>query len=256
MMTRSEQKKDLKRKKLIEAALNLFTSHDLQEVSISDITQEAGIAKGTFYLFFKDKYELRDVVISLESEKLLKTALDRLEQNDIRSFPDAVIFMINQVLEQLTSNPLLLRLIKRNLSAGAFHRQLLEQNDIRSFPDAVIFMINQVLEQLTSNPLLLRLIKRNLSAGAFHRQLRYTAIEGKTDLGSRFVSLAEASGYHYQDPQLVFLMILELTGSLCYSSIVENLPGPIAQVKPGLFDAIRAILDSARRVSPQSPKTE
>ena len=209
MMTRSEQKKDLKRKKLIEAALNLFTSHDLQEVSISDITQEAGIAKGTFYLFFKDKYELRDVVISLESEKLLKTALDRLEQNDIRSFPDAVIFMINQVLEQLTSNPLLLRLIKRNLSAGAFHRQL-----------------------------------------------RYTAIEGKTDLGSRFVSLAEASGYHYQDPQLVFLMILELTGSLCYSSIVENLPGPIAQVKPGLFDAIRAILDSARRVSPQSPKTE
>ncbi len=201
MTTRSEQKKELKRKKLVEAALNQFTSHDLQDVSISDLTKEAGIAKGTFYLFFSDKYELRDVVITLESEKILQTALDRLEQNDIRSFPDAIIYMINQILNQLTTNPVLLRLIKRNLSAGAFHRQL-----------------------------------------------RFTAIEGKTDLGTRFVELAEKSGYHYENPQLVFLMILELTGSMCYSSIVENLPGPIEEVKPGLFDALRAIIESAKRV--------
>lgn len=40
----------------------------------------SGLAKGTFYLYFKDKYNIRDVLIQQESEHLFKNALDELNK--------------------------------------------------------------------------------------------------------------------------------------------------------------------------------
>ena len=37
-----------------------FTSKGIQKTSISDIVEDAGVAKGTFYLYFKDKYDIRN----------------------------------------------------------------------------------------------------------------------------------------------------------------------------------------------------
>lgn len=194
MPTKIQQNKALKQHRLIEAAYDLFTQNDVQEVSIADITNHAGVAKGTFYLFFKDKYDIRDHLIAGESRRLLMHAVEELEKNDFRNLQDAVIFMINQILAQLISNPLLLKLIRRNLSFGLFHKHLAE----------------------------------------------------------RFNALALKCGYHYQQPRIVFSMILELTGSICYSSIVENQPAPIETVKPALFEAIRAILSSAAQIQEPS----
>lgn len=42
------QNKEQKKEKLLEAAFFLFTRKDINEVSISEIAREAGIAKGTF----------------------------------------------------------------------------------------------------------------------------------------------------------------------------------------------------------------
>ncbi|MBF0579414.1 TetR/AcrR family transcriptional regulator [Erysipelotrichaceae bacterium RD49] len=204
MPTKIQQNKALKRHNLIQAAYELFTKHDVQDVSIADITNQAGVAKGTFYLFFKDKYDIRDHLIAAESRKVLMQAIEELEKNDFRNLQDAVVFMINQILNQLISNPLLLKLIRRNLSFGLFHKHLAS-----------------------------------------------TMIEGDIDLAERFNTLALQCGYHYQQPKIVFAMILELTGSICYNSIVENQPAPIETVKPALFEAIRAILATAAQEAPQ-----
>ena len=66
------QNKEQKKEKLLEAAFFLFTRKDINEVSISEIAREAGIAKGTFYLYFKDKYDLRDFLIFTHSKKILE----------------------------------------------------------------------------------------------------------------------------------------------------------------------------------------
>ena len=46
---------------MLSTALHLFSEKGIKKTSIQDIVHDAGIAKGTFYLYFKDKYELQDV---------------------------------------------------------------------------------------------------------------------------------------------------------------------------------------------------
>ena len=53
-----------KENKLMEKALKLFTEKGVNNTSIQDIADEAGVGKGTFYLYFKDKYDIRDKVIA------------------------------------------------------------------------------------------------------------------------------------------------------------------------------------------------
>ena len=59
--------KQEKERKLLSTALHLFSEKGIKKTSIQDIVHDAGIAKGTFYLYFKDKYELQDVLLAKTS---------------------------------------------------------------------------------------------------------------------------------------------------------------------------------------------
>ena len=59
---------------LLDAAYKLFTTQGVNKTSVSEISKESGIAKGTFYLYFKDKYDIRNKLISHESSKLFTAA--------------------------------------------------------------------------------------------------------------------------------------------------------------------------------------
>ncbi len=57
------------RARLIDAALAVFARERLESATINEITREADMANGTFYLHFKDKEELTSVVaLSLAAE--------------------------------------------------------------------------------------------------------------------------------------------------------------------------------------------
>lgn len=122
-----ENKKN-KKNALLKSAFDLFTKTDIHSISVQDIVKQAGVAKGTFYLYFKDKYQARDVLIQNEAMRLFNNAHLELEKNDIQDFEDAVVYIINQVLLQLENNPIILKFIERNLSWGIFHEHL--QNTI------------------------------------------------------------------------------------------------------------------------------
>jgi len=53
-----EQKKQEKLERLNAAGLRLFSEEGYDRASIEQIVAEAGVARGTFYLYFKDKYAL------------------------------------------------------------------------------------------------------------------------------------------------------------------------------------------------------
>ena len=122
-----ENKKN-KKNALLKSAFDLFTKTDIHSVSVQDIVKQAGVAKGTFYLYFKDKYQARDVLIQNEAMRLFNNAHLELEKNDIQDFEDAVVYIIHQVLRQVENNPIILKFIERNLSWGIFHEHL--QNTI------------------------------------------------------------------------------------------------------------------------------
>ena len=52
-----------KKNLLIESATELFKTDGIKNTTVSDITGKANVAKGTFYLYFKDKDEIVNTVI-------------------------------------------------------------------------------------------------------------------------------------------------------------------------------------------------
>ena len=51
-MGKAEENKQHKRLSLLNTAFELFTTKGVNKTSISEISEQAGIAKGTFYLYF------------------------------------------------------------------------------------------------------------------------------------------------------------------------------------------------------------
>ena len=78
-MGKLENNKQQKRTSLLDTAFKLFTTQGVSKTSIAEISQKAGIAKGTFYLYFKDKYDIRNKLVSHEASKLFKNAVSALE---------------------------------------------------------------------------------------------------------------------------------------------------------------------------------
>ena len=126
-MNKVENKKKQKKDALLNAALDIFTSIGINKTSISDIVQKAGVAKGTFYLYFADKYDLRNKLIAHKANKIFEKAETALNKTGITEFDDRMIFFIDNILDQLTENKSLLNFISKNLSWGIF-KNVIRQN--------------------------------------------------------------------------------------------------------------------------------
>ena len=113
------EKKRLKMTKLYDAAYELFTSNGVHNTIIDDIVKRAGVAKGTFYLYCKDKYDLVDKIILKKSSALLNNALEAVEKEQQAKdldFQQCVIFFVDYLIEFFRKDVKLLELIYKNLS--------------------------------------------------------------------------------------------------------------------------------------------
>lgn len=175
-MNKLEQKKKQKREALLIAAFSLFTSKGIHETSVADITAEAHMAKGTFYLYFKDKYDLRDKLIVEHARNLFDKASVDLDKEELNTLEDKVIFIADHVINELNDNKILLRFISKNLSWGVFHdmlvtggeddsgftfydgyRALLEESG-RKFrnPELMLYMIVELINSTCHNVILMQ----------------------------------------------------------------------------------------------------
>lgn len=130
---KTEEKKKEKETKLLDTAFTLFTEKGIKNTSIQEIADNAGVGKGTFYLYFKDKYDLQEQLIARKSYKLFHDALNQLGKRNITNFYDQTIFIIDYVIDQLTKNKILLKFISKNLSFGLYNEKiskLMEENNI------------------------------------------------------------------------------------------------------------------------------
>lgn len=118
-----------KKQRLLDTAFSLFSDKGIKNTSIQEIVDSANVAKGTFYLYFKDKYELQDILITTKSEKLFNEALNELRKNYIQNFSDQIIFIINYVIDELKKKPLLLKFISKNLSWGIYNKSIIKIYD-------------------------------------------------------------------------------------------------------------------------------
>ena len=123
-MYKAQENKREKINKLFDSAYNLFTKNGLKDTSIQNIVDDAGVGKGTFYLYFKDKYDIRNKLIEKTSKKLFSDAISALNKVYIDNFDDQVIFIINHDIDSLTNDKILLKFMSKDLSGGIFNTAL------------------------------------------------------------------------------------------------------------------------------------
>ena len=130
-----------KENRLLESAFKLFTEKGIKETSIQGIVDESNVAKGTFYLYFKDKYELRDILIEKKSKKLFNDAVCELRKNYIKSLDDQIIFIVNYIINVLSKNTVLLKFISKNLSWGVFSQTVTKLYQKSESEDDVFYQL-------------------------------------------------------------------------------------------------------------------
>nr|WP_297708138.1 TetR/AcrR family transcriptional regulator [uncultured Butyrivibrio sp.] len=123
-MGKADDNKKHKMENLLNTSFELFTSQGINKTSISDIVNKAGVAKGTFYLYFKDKYDIRNRLISHKSSQLFMQAYNALQETGINDFEGRLIFIMDYVLDELEANKGLLAFIYKDLSWAVFKKAL------------------------------------------------------------------------------------------------------------------------------------
>ena len=69
-----------RKEKILDAALEIFSSNGFKETTIRDIAKKAGVGLGTTFYYFKDKDDLFYSVIFREVEKERKKVLKLLKE--------------------------------------------------------------------------------------------------------------------------------------------------------------------------------
>lgn len=133
-MGKIDKNKQQKRTSLLETAFSLFTSRGIHNTSISDIVESAGVAKGTFYLYFKDKYDIRNKLIAHKASEVFRKADEALQEKDFSKlaehivYEEKVIFLADNIINQFVADKILLRFISKKLDWGMF-KNVLTGND-------------------------------------------------------------------------------------------------------------------------------
>ena len=143
-MGKVEDNKKRKKNAIVDSAFSLFIQNGINETSIADIMKKAELAKGTFYLYFKDKYDVRDYLIRKKAAQIFDRARVALVESHVKDFEEQIIFMVDHILNQLDDNKTLLKFISKNLSWGIFTHAL-ESMPMESGETAVLF-VRQLFE--------------------------------------------------------------------------------------------------------------
>ncbi len=123
-MGKIDENKSLKKQRLMDTSFQLFLEKGISGTTISDIVARAGVAKGTFYLYFKDKYDLQEKLIVHKAKQLIQHAVncsgyEKGETPDIK-----ITLFIDDILNELEKDKRLLKFINKNLSWGIFKRAI------------------------------------------------------------------------------------------------------------------------------------
>lgn len=189
-------KKELKEKELYIAGYELFLKKGIEKTSIGDIVERAGVAKGTFYLYFKDKYDLLNKLILQKSNNIIREALEKTNSMGIEDFRERTLFFIDYIINFFKDNEDLLRVINKNMSWGLYRKAIMKPKE-------------------------------------------YDEVKKVLDV---FVNNLVNDGMDKDEAEMTLFMIIELVGSVCFTTIVFKEPTDIDGIKPVLLKKVLAMI--------------
>ncbi len=90
---------DEKKKKLIDASFKEFSLYNFNDVSINRIIKEAGISRGSFYMYFVDKKDLYFYLL----EQHLEILINNMKNDLIKNKGDLFKMFQNNIKEEFNS---------------------------------------------------------------------------------------------------------------------------------------------------------
>lgn len=107
------RKKEDKRNRLLDAAYSLFIEKGVSSTTIAEICTEAGIAKGTFYLYFKDKEDILRTLTKRISLNILKTTYNEVKDTQL-IFEEKIVLMAEYLLDLFQNDKDMLIVMKKD----------------------------------------------------------------------------------------------------------------------------------------------
>lgn len=74
---------DERKNEIVQAAAALFAEKSYEQCSVNDILNTVGIAKGTFYHYFKSKEEVLDAAVEKMSEQVLELVQEAAKRKEL-----------------------------------------------------------------------------------------------------------------------------------------------------------------------------
>lgn len=118
-MPSKEENKLIKRNKILEAAYELFSKNGINLTPIDEVVKKAGVAKGTFYLYFKDKYDLTDQIVLHECTQIVKKVIKEVSEaakRETLTAVDELILFADKIIDSMVENREILTLINSKIS--------------------------------------------------------------------------------------------------------------------------------------------
>lgn len=84
-MTRVIKDPEERKNDILTAAMELFKEKGYEKTTVSDIVKAAGIAQGTFYIYYKNKEDVFISVIENTREKIIEQLIDVQKRNDLNA---------------------------------------------------------------------------------------------------------------------------------------------------------------------------
>lgn len=138
-----------RRRDLLDAAIRVFARRGVEAATVSEITQEAGVAKGTFYLSFDSKDRLLGELKARFADEIVDRAAEVLTRTEVEDWWQAV----DATIETMTD----FMLERRDLIQVFSH-----EAETAGTTEIFGTCVSRLIEMLTNG------IRAGAAAGAFH----------------------------------------------------------------------------------------
>lgn len=110
---RAQQLREQRRRELLDVALAVFSARGYHQTRISDIIEAAGVARGTFYLYFSSKHAIFEALLDDVLARIRGSVIGVEMGPDAPSLRDQVHATLVRLLSVVREAPALSRLVLR-----------------------------------------------------------------------------------------------------------------------------------------------
>ncbi|MCR5372496.1 MAG: TetR/AcrR family transcriptional regulator [Solobacterium sp.] len=101
----------LKRNALLEAGKELFMEKGIGATTINEIADKAGIGKGTFYIYFEDKYEVARELVNIAIREKLAVFFESDAPADSGNINALMMRLSDDLVDYIAEDPMQRKLI-------------------------------------------------------------------------------------------------------------------------------------------------